>query len=114
MSRMSRMSHQATIAKKAIQSDLFQEEMRKAAVKNQGALAFCETCKQWYPIASAPVVYHTNRNGRRVSCSFSCVLCKEKEEKEQMKKEEMERRAELVNKATPVQPKLSFADMAKR
>lgn len=104
------MSHQASIAKKAIQSDLFQEEMRKAAVKNRGALAFCETCKQWYPIASAPIVYHTNRK----SCSFSCVLCKEKKEKEQMKKEEMERRNELVRNAVPVQSKISFADMAKR
>lgn len=99
-------SHQAKVAKKIIQDDLLYEKMHK---KKGPAHAFCKTCTQYFPIDSDKVVF--SPNGK--ACSFVCPLCTQKEENKRKEEKMMNCRAELIRNAVPVQPKLSFADMAK-
>lgn len=94
-------STKAIIAKRAIITDLMKEEWMKKS--KEYAQVFCKTCNQYYP-------YRNLSDQLNIGCSF----CKEKEDAEKKRREELSKRAEMIHKAIPVQSTLSFADMAKR
>lgn len=97
------MSSKSKIAKKQIQLDLVNEQMTKFHRENISAKRWCKECNDW-------TVANFLLNGTLAPCT----LCLEKRNRKIDDQKEMNRRAEMYRKATPVTLGKSFAEMLKK
>lgn len=93
----------STIAKQQIKTDIVKEQMEKFHRENISAKRWCKECNDW-----TVAKFHLN------GTFAPCTLCIEKSNKNIAFQKEIDRRAEMYRKATPVVSGKSFVEMLKK